>query len=202
MDAVTLVAAALSLAVDQSRNAAMEDIMQERERQAMHAAGLESMMAQRMYIANMQLPQQPGVPPVTWRRAHNRAQDVVEDLLVTIDHAARTLRRGHDQQASDLLEDTLTRLVMESDSSEPADSDASSLPAEPADSDAEPEPDEQMLAEPDEQMLAEPEEQVLRRCAGCGRMSANVILQWPAGRWTDLPAEDRMLCIDCEAADV
>ena len=99
---------------------------------------------------------------------------------------------------------------MESDSSEPADSDASSLPAEPADSDAEPEPDEQMLAEPDEQMLAElveqqmraePVEQILRRCAGCGRMSASVILQWPAGRWTGLPAEDRMLCVDCEAAD-
>ena len=165
--------------------------MQERERQAMHAAGLESMMAQRMYIANMQLPQQPGVPPVTWRRAHNRAHDVVEDLLVAIDQAARALRRGHDQQASELLEGELARLGMESDSSEPADSDASSLPAEPADGDAESEPDEEMLAELDEPMLAEPEEQVPRRCAGCRRMSAEFFEQ---------PGEDRVLCYDCEMA--
>ena len=190
MDAVTLVAAAVAIAVDQSRNAALEDIMQERERQAMHAAGLESMMAQRMYIANMQLPQQPGVAPVTWRRAHNRAHDVTEDLLTAIYQAARALRRGHDQQASEVLEAELARAGMESDSSEPADSDAES------------EPVEQMRAEPEEQRRAGAVEQVLRRCAGCGRMSANVILQWPAGRWTDLPAEDRMLCIDCEAADM
>ena len=64
------------------------------------------------------------------------------------------------------------------------------------------EPVEQMRAEPVEQMHAEPVEQILRRCAGCGRMSARVTLQWPAGRWTDLPAEDRMLCADCEAADM
>ena len=163
--------------------------MQERERQAMHAAGLESMMAQRMYIANMQLPQQPGVPPVTWRRAHNRAHDVVEDLLVAIDQAARALRRGHDQQASDLLEGELARLGMESDSSEPADSDASSLPAEPADSDAESEPDEEMLAELDDPML--PEQQVPRRCAGCGRTSVEFFEQ---------PGEDHVLCYACEMA--
>ena len=48
MDAATLVAAALSIAMDQSRDAAMEDLLRQREIQAMHAAGLESYMAQRM----------------------------------------------------------------------------------------------------------------------------------------------------------
>ena len=38
------------------------------------------------------------------------------------------------------------------------------------------------------------------RCAGCGRMSTSVTVQWPAGRWADLPMEQRMLCDDCEAA--
>ena len=187
MDAVTLVAAAVAIAVDQSRNAALEDIMQERERQAMHAAGLESMVAQRMFTSSMQLPV---VAPMTWRSAHTRAHNETIDLLTVIDQAARALRRGHDQHASELLEAELARAGLESDSSEPADSDAES------------EPVEQMRAEPEEQRRAGAVEQVLRRCAGCGRMSANVILQWPAGRWTDLPAEDRMLCPDCEMADL
>ena len=183
MDAVTLVAAAVAIAVDQSRNAALEDSLLERERQAMRTADLESMVAQRMFTSSMQLPV---VAPMTWRSAHTRAHNETVDLLTVIDQAARALRRGHDQHASELLEAELARAGMESDSSEPADSDAESEPLEPV--------------EPVEPV--EPEEQVLRRCAGCGRMSANVILQWPAGRWTDLPAEDRMLCIDCEAADM
>ena len=201
MDAVTLVAAAVAIAVDQSRNAALEDIMQERERQAMHAAGLESMVAQRMYTANMQLPQQPGAAPMTWRGAHTRAHNEIVDMQDAVDRAARALRMGRIQQATQLLEEELRAGLLESDSSEPADSDASSLPAEPADSDAESEPDEQMLAEPDEQMLAEldeqmlaePEEQVLRRCAGCGCMSADFFEQ---------PGEDHVLCPDCEMADL
>ena len=40
----------------------------------------------------------------------------------------------------------------------------------------------------------------LHRCAGCGRMTTSVTVQWPAGRWADLPIEQRMLCDDCEAA--
>ena len=183
MDAVTLVAAAVAIAVDQSRNAALEDSLQERERQAMRTADLESMVAQRMFTSSMQLPV---VAPMTWRSAHTRAHNETVDLLTAIDQAARALRRGHDQQASELLEAELWRAgLLESDSSEPADSDAESEPVEPV-----------------EQRREVPEEQVLRRCAGCGRMSANVILQWPAGRWTDLPAEDRMLCIYCDAAGV
>ena len=78
-----------------------------------------------------------------------------------------------------LLEAELARAGLESDS-EPAD-ESDSEPADDSD--------------------AEPVVQILRRCAGCGRMSASVTLQWPAGRWTGLPEEDRMLCDDCEAAE-
>ena len=66
MDAATLVAAALSIAMDQSRDAAMEELLRQREIQAMHAAGLESYMAQRMYTENLQLPQRPGAPHLSW----------------------------------------------------------------------------------------------------------------------------------------
>ena len=81
------------------------------------------------------------------------------------------MRRGHDERALALLEAELARAGLESDSE----------PDEPADdSDAE----------------SEPVVQILRRC-----MSASVTLQWPAGRWTGLPEEERMLCDACEAAE-
>ncbi len=170
MDAVTLVAAAMAIAVDRSRNAALEDSLRERERQAMRTADLESMVAQRMFTSSMQLPH--GAPE-TWRTAHTRARNETEDLRAVIDSAAHAMRQGYDEHAFEVLEAEQRRA----------------------------EPVEQMHAEPVEQMRAEPVEQILRRCAGCGRMSARVTLQWPAGRWTGLPAEERMLCIDCEASD-
>ena len=49
MDAVTLVAAAVAIAIDDSRNAALEDCLLDRERQAMRAADLESLIAQRAF---------------------------------------------------------------------------------------------------------------------------------------------------------
>ena len=171
MDAVTLVAAAMAIAVDRSRNAALEDSLRERERQAMRTADLESMVAQRMFTSSMQLPH--GAPE-TWRTAHTRARNETEDLRAVIDSAARAMRQGYDEHAFEVLEAEQRRA----------------------------EPVEQVHAEPVEQMRAEPVEQILRRCAGCGLWSARVTLQWPAGRWTDLPAEDRMLCVDCEAADL
>ena len=56
MDAVTLVAAAVAIAVDHSRNAALEDCLLDRERQAMRAADLESLVAQRMFSSSWQMP--------------------------------------------------------------------------------------------------------------------------------------------------
>ena len=49
MDAVTLVAAAVAIAIDDSRNAALEDCLLDRERAAMRAADLESLLAQRTF---------------------------------------------------------------------------------------------------------------------------------------------------------
>ena len=172
MDAVTLVAAAVAIAVDHSRNAALEDCLLDRERQAMRAAHLESLLAQRMFTSSTQLPHS---APVTWRTAHTIAHNETVQMRAVMDQAARALRRGYDERAAALLE---AELAGPQSDSEPHES-------EPADSDAE----------------SEPVVQILRRCAGCGRMSASVTLQWPAGRWTGLPEEDRMLCDDCEAAE-
>ena len=53
MDAVTLVAAAVAIAIDDSRNAALEDCLLDRERQAMRAADLESLIAQHTFRTDM-----------------------------------------------------------------------------------------------------------------------------------------------------
>ena len=137
----------------------MEELLQERERQAMHAAALETYMAQRMYTANLQLPQRPGPPPMTWRGAHARAQNLIVDLLDGVDTAALSLRTGRYEHAAAVLErlEVEVERAMEPDLSQP-DSDASSQPAE-AGSDAGSVPDEEMLAEPDEPM---PDPQVPR----------------------------------------
>ena len=179
MDDVTLVAAAVAIAVDRSRNAALEDSLLERERQAMRTADLESVVAQRMFTSSMQLPH--GAPE-TWRTAHTRARNETEDLRAVIDSAAHAMRQGYDEHAFEVLEAEQRR-------AEPVEQ----MRAEPV---------EQRRAEPVEQRRAEPVEQIMQRCAGCGRWSTRFTLQWPAGRWTDLPAEDRMLCADCEAADM
>ena len=48
MDAVTLVAAAVAVAVDQSRQAALQQVLLDRERAAMRAADAETKLAHRV----------------------------------------------------------------------------------------------------------------------------------------------------------
>ena len=180
MDAVTLVAAAVAIAVDQARNAALEDCLLERERAAMRAEDLACRIAQRMYTRTTQLPS--ALPPMTWQVAHTIAYNEAMEMRDVMDEARRALRRGHEDRALALLDAELDRGELESD-------------AEPADDSDEP------VETSEEEPPSEPPSPILRRCAGCGGMSASVTLQWPAGRWTGLPEEERMLCDDCEAAE-
>ena len=62
MDAVTLVAAAVAIAVDHARNAALEDALLQRERAAMRAEDSESLIAQRLYVRSAQLPASAQLP--------------------------------------------------------------------------------------------------------------------------------------------
>ena len=107
MDAVTLVAAAVAIAVDHSRNAALEDCLRDRELQAMRAADLESLVAQRMFTSSAQLPS--ARPPMTWRAAQVRTHnDWVEQRRV-MDEARRAIRLGHARRALALLDAELSR---------------------------------------------------------------------------------------------
>ena len=55
MDAVTLVAAAVAVAVEQSRQAAMQALLLDRERAAMRAADAETRLAEHAYKEAAQL---------------------------------------------------------------------------------------------------------------------------------------------------
>ena len=157
MDATTMVA--VSIAMDRSRDAAMEELMRQREIQAMHAAGLESYIAQKMYVENLQLQQQPGARPMLWQVAATMAHNLVLDLRDGIGRALVAFRMDRPGRAEEVLE----RMELEVDafgtsqagsdtSSQPMGSDTSSQPAEAPSSGARSLPDEEMLAEGDEQM--------------------------------------------------
>ena len=72
MDGLTLAAAALAIAVDESRDAALRQAVLERERLAMGVEDRDSFLAQRLFTGSAQLPS--AVSPVTWRAAHARPQ--------------------------------------------------------------------------------------------------------------------------------
>ena len=81
MNAVTL-AAAVAIAVDASRGAALE----ERERYAMRAADLECLVAQRMFTSSQQVPE--NGRPMTWESAFRMRHND----LIDAHHALRGVR--------------------------------------------------------------------------------------------------------------
>ena len=100
MDAATT-AAVLAIVVEESQQAAMEALLQERERLAMTAAHHESYLAQRYYVLSRQrlLPER----PLTWQDAYDRRhadylnkEDVMRDAL-------RALQRGDVEAAERYL---------------------------------------------------------------------------------------------------
>ena len=85
---VVMLAAAVSVAVDRERNAvrAAELAAEERERYAMRAADLESLVAQRMFTSNLQMPQD--VQAITYESAYTMRHND----LIDAHHALRSAR--------------------------------------------------------------------------------------------------------------
>ncbi len=97
MDAATT-AAVLAIVADDSMDAAMLALLQERERLAMLAAHHESYLAQRHYVGSLQVPRVPG-PPMTWQAAYERRHDdlgLAHDAMRT---ALRAIQRGDSDTA-------------------------------------------------------------------------------------------------------
>ena len=90
MDASSLAAAALAVAMEDSRSAAVREVMLDRERAAMVAEDRSSYMAQRHFTGTQQMPGPHNTyPPTTWRAAYmaqvndrHRLRDVMRASLM------------------------------------------------------------------------------------------------------------------------
>ena len=174
MDAVTLVAAAVAVAIDNSHQAALNDLLLERERAAMRAADLECQAAQRGHVGDQQLPRPRHVPMEfytrTWRDAYNQLDTEYQQTLTTLHRVGVENSLGNS--------DRVTQLVREELGFDP----------QPTESEAESEPEEDPPAEPSD--LDAP------ACAGCGDRR-NVAVVPPIGVFADADRAARTLCLVC-----
>ena len=96
------VAAALALVAEHSRDAAMLDLLQERERLSMAVADRDSYLAQRHYVGSLQVPRVPG-PPMTWQAAYERRHDDLGHAHAAMRAALLAHRQGDDELVERVL---------------------------------------------------------------------------------------------------
>ena len=138
------VAAALALVAEHSRDAAMLDLLQERERLSMAVADRDSYLAQRHYVGSLQVPRVPG-PPMTWQAAYERRHDDLGHA-----HAAmRTALLAHRQGDDELVERVLRAEVGSDSEADEADEEMSEADATDGESTAAGEDEEEEDAEED-----------------------------------------------------
>ncbi len=175
MDAVTLVAAAVAVACDQSRNAALEDVLRDRELAAMRAADLESQVAQSLHVWSQQLPRPPRVPVEaytrTWQVAYNQLEIDYQQAVDTLQAVGVANSLGDSERVTQLVRQELIR--------PPSESEAESEPEAPSDSDA-----------------TEPDDSDEPQCARCGDRHNLTVLQ-QTGVFADAVTAARTYCVDC-----
>ena len=173
MDAITLVAAAVAVACDQSRNAALEDVLRDRELAAMRAADLESQVAQRLHVWSQQLPRPQQLPVQaytrTWQEAYNQLETDYQQALDTLQEVGVANNNGDSERVAELVRQELGD-----------DQRTSSSEAEAAsDSDA-----------PESDNSDEPQ------CTRCGdRHNLTVLRQ--TGPFAEADTAARTYCVDC-----
>ena len=96
-------AAAISVAVDAQR--AAELAAEERERYAMRAADLECLMAQRMFMEDLQLPQR--FPPTTYEVGYTLRHNALVESHESMQTVRRMLLRGRVSRALQIAEEEL-----------------------------------------------------------------------------------------------
>ena len=101
MDASAVAAAALAVATDHSRDAALRQALLDRERAAMTAEDRGSLLAQRLFTGSTQVPST--MRPMTWRAAHQHVQNDVLGARDAMRAARRAIRHGNDERAEALL---------------------------------------------------------------------------------------------------
>ena len=98
-----LIAAAISVAVDAQR--AAELAAEERERSALRADDLECLMAQRMFMTDLQLPQQHA--PTTYEVGYTMRHNALVDSHESMRTVHRLLQRGRVSRAMQVAEEEL-----------------------------------------------------------------------------------------------
>ena len=101
MHASSLAAAALAVAMEDSRSAAVRELMLDRERAAMVAEDRGSFLAQRHYIGSLQLYQPYSAYPerMTWRDAYWMRRDDLRRAHEVMHASLMALRGGDAQRA-------------------------------------------------------------------------------------------------------
>ena len=119
MDAATIVAAALAVVAENSRDAAMLDLLQERERLAMAVADRDSYLAQRHFVvsAHVELPGR----LMPWRAAFRQRHNDFLDAHAAMRAAVTALRSGDVDVALSSLTDEVGSDSEEDEEMEAAD---------------------------------------------------------------------------------
>ena len=111
MDAVTLVAAAVAVACDQSRTAALEEVLRDRELAAMRAADLECQVAQRGHVWSQQLPRPAQLPlhayRRTWQQAYNELDTEYQNALNALQAVGVANANGDSNRVAELVRQEL-----------------------------------------------------------------------------------------------
>ena len=102
MDAATIAAAALAVVVDESREAAMRDLLLEWERLAMTVADRDSYFAQRHFVVSAQL-RPPSIAIMTWEDAYLDQRTSWIDAQAAMRAALHAVRRGDNEAAKGFL---------------------------------------------------------------------------------------------------
>ncbi len=105
MDASSLAAAALAVAMDNARTSAVREVLLDRERAAMVAEDRGSFLAQRHYIGSLQLYQPYGAYPerMTWRDAYFMQRDDMSRAREVMHASLMAMRGGDAPRARDVL---------------------------------------------------------------------------------------------------
>ena len=132
MDAVTLVAAAVAMACDQSRTAALEEVLRDRELAAMRAADLECQVAQRGHVWSQQLPRPAQLPlhayRRTWQQAYNELDTEYQNALNALQAVGVANANGDSNRVAELVRQELGAAPDVGDNSSEAGSDDSQVP--------------------------------------------------------------------------
>ena len=100
MDASGLAATALAVAMDESRDAAVRELLLARERAAMNAEDLRSYVAQRHFTASQLVPR---APALMWEAAFAQHHNDLRLAPDALRDALRAVRQGDDVRAEGLL---------------------------------------------------------------------------------------------------